>query len=207
MTFQNNKQQQDSNNYNYIKEYSTFEEGYAELISIIPEIKLYGGETALFESVVNKLMKTVQDNLPSVSNPNYPNTYSFSISAREVGFLTDDSLAFSWRVFINKRTDEKTYQFRVSFISLSMAKKKYIELLLNNGFTQLDPYKKQSRFWHQNSNRVVKPRPQQEEAKKDNSVVTESDVIAVFEESEIKPVENTEDQNNEQVVEEEKKTE
>lgn len=138
--------------FTYIKEFDNFSSGYEELISLIPQLEVYGGIVPAYDNVVTHMMKVITDNIPSPHNELYPNTLSFSISAKEVGFLTDDSLAFGWKIFINRKTDEMTYQFRVTFISLSMSKRTYIEKLISNKWKARDLVEKQSRFWHEASN-------------------------------------------------------
>jgi hypothetical protein len=98
------------------------------------------------------MTKVINENIPSPHNELYPNTLSFSISAKEVGFLTDDSLAFGWKIFINRKDGTISYQFRVTFISLSMSKRKYIERLISNKWKARDLVEKQSRFWHEATN-------------------------------------------------------
>lgn len=138
--------------YTYIKEFKTFAEGYKELTSLIPEVSMYGGEENTYDEVVQNLTNIICENIPSPNNENYPNTLSFSIASKEVGFLTDDSLAFGWKIFINKKDDSLVYQFRVTFITLSMSKRKYIEKITNNGWKEKDISGKQSRFWNDLSN-------------------------------------------------------
>lgn len=135
----------------YIKEFNTFEEGYKELATHIPNVRLYAvdSETATLEEVVIALTKTITDSIPSPSNENYPNTFSFSINAREVGFLTDDFMAFGWRIFIGKDERTLTYQFRVTFTTLSVSKRKQIDRLLSSGWKERDLSDKQSRFWNE----------------------------------------------------------
>lgn len=142
---------------NYIKEFTDFSEGYQELISFIPEVKLYAGTENSYNAVVQRILSTISDNIPSPKNPNFPNTISFSINSREVGLLTDDKIAFGWKIFFNKETATHTYQFRVTFLSVSMTKKKYVDALLNAGWEEFDfaaNNVKQSRFWYRlSSNR------------------------------------------------------
>ena len=135
----------------YIKEFDTFEEGYKQLSTLIPNVRCYAvdSSTATLEEVVVALTKTITDSIPSPLNENYPNTFSFSISAREVGFLTDDFMAFGWRIFIGKDEETLTYQFRVTFTTLSVSKRKQIDRLLSSGWKERDLSEKQSRFWNE----------------------------------------------------------
>lgn len=136
--------------YTYIKEFIEFGDGYKELVALIPNVGLYGGDTEMtMEGVVASLTKTINDNVPSPLNENYPNTFSFSINAREMGFLTDDGIAFGWRIFINKNDESLSYQFRVTFTSLSVSKRKQIDRLTSHGWKERDLSDKQSRFWNE----------------------------------------------------------
>ena len=135
--------------YTYIKEFADFGEGYKELISLIPDVSLYGGDSPVFEDVVNNLAKVITDNIPSPTNENYPNTFSFSISAKELGFLTDDAIAFGWRLFADtKNEDEFIYQFRITFLTLSISKRRQIDKIVQTGWKDRDLSDKQSRFWN-----------------------------------------------------------
>lgn len=138
--------------FTYIKEFDNFSSGYEELIKIIPQLEVYGGIVPAYDNVVMHMTKVINENIPSPYNELYPNTLSFSISAKEVGFLTDDSLAFGWKIFINHKDGSMSYQFRVTFISLSMSKRKYIEKLISNKWKARDLVEKQSRFWHEAAN-------------------------------------------------------
>ena len=155
MAINNNNNRFNNRSKNYIKEFTDFSEGYQELISLLPEVKLYAGTESSYEGVIQRILTTIGDNIPSAKNPNFPNTISFSINSREVGFLTDDKLAFGWKIFFNKETATHTYQFRITFLSVSMSKKKYIDGLINSGWQELDfssGNNKQSRFWFRLNN-------------------------------------------------------
>lgn len=138
--------------FTYIKEFDNFSSGYEELIKLIPQLEVYGGIVPAYDNVVMHMTKVINENIPSPYNELYPNTLSFSISAKEVGFLTDDSLAFGWKIFINHKDGSMSYQFRVTFISLSMSKRTYIEKLISNKWKARDLVEKQSRFWHEAAN-------------------------------------------------------
>lgn len=144
-----------TNSKNYIKEFDNFSEGYQELSSLLPEVKLYAGTETSYEGVIQRILGTISDNIPSPQNPNFPNTISFSINSREVGLLTDDKVAFGWRIFFNRENNSYIYQFRVTFLAVSMTKKKFIDALLDNGWIDFDfvaNNKQQSRFWHRINN-------------------------------------------------------
>lgn len=179
-----------TNSKNYIKEFDNFSEGYQELASLLPEVKLYAGSETSYDGVIQRILGTISDNIPSPQNPNFPNTISFSINSREVGLLTDDKVAFGWRIFFNRENNSYIYQFRVTFLAVSMAKKKFIDALLNAGWVDFDfiaNNKQQSRFWHKvnntrrnnnrqgnynRENRYNKPQDVQE----DNQEVTEEQI-------------------------------
>jgi hypothetical protein len=135
--------------FTYIKEFDNFSEGFEELTKLIPSISMYVGTVPAYDNVIQYMIKIINKNIPSPWNEQYPNTLSFSISAKEVGFLTDDSLAFGWKIFINHKDNSKVFQFRVTFISLSMTKKMYIEALTSNKWKARDLVEKQSRFWNE----------------------------------------------------------
>ena len=131
---------------NLTKTYKSFEDGYAELIKLIPEIKTYGGEDGIYESVIGNIIDTIHDNIPSHSNSSYPNTFSFSIDSHEVGLRTDAGMAFGWRTFFNKDSGEVVYKFRVSFITIPAHRKAIIQNMKDNGW-ELFETGRQSRFW------------------------------------------------------------
>lgn len=148
--------------FTYIKEYDNFEDGYNNMISVVPDIKMYAGENNNYDDVINSLLNTISESIPSPINPNFPNTMSFSINSKEVGFLTDDQLAFGWKIFLQKNNDSMAFQFRITFLSLSISKRKYIDVLLENGWKEKDLSDKQSRFWneiHTNSRPSYKDAP------------------------------------------------
>jgi len=93
------------------KQFETFKEGITDLVDTIPNIKEYIGLTTREKDVVTHLMGKVEDNFPSIYNPEYPATCAISISAVEVSFKTRGFYAFGWRV--NPNTG--VYSFRVSF--------------------------------------------------------------------------------------------
>lgn len=131
---------------NLAKTFETFEEGYAELIKIIPEIKEYGGDTIIYDVVIKKILETIGDNIPSPTNSNYPNTFSFSIESHEVGLKTDTNMAFGWRIAYVKESAKLVYKFRITFITVPTYRKTVVSALYDAGWTSLD-VRKQSRFW------------------------------------------------------------
>ena len=135
------------NTKNYLKQFESFSDGYSELIKIVPEIKAYGGDNPIYDVVIGNMLDTIKDNVPSPQNPNFPNTLSISVSSREVGFRTDDSLAFGWRIMFNRSAGKTIYQFRVTFITLSINKQEYVKALTDNEWKESELHK-QSRFWN-----------------------------------------------------------
>jgi len=123
---------------NYIKEFNTFEEGYTEMISILPSIKVYGGEVANYDIVVKKMMELIGENIPSPTNPNYPNTLAFTIKQNEVSFKTDDRIAFGWRILFDKESGNYKYQMRITFFAVSMSTRKYADALEEITDTEVD---------------------------------------------------------------------
>jgi hypothetical protein len=148
-TYNNNRR---SNPKNYVKEFTDFSKGYGEMISLVPEVKIYGGQDPDYNTVVQNLAKSIGENVPSYNNPNFPNTISFSVSSREVGFLTDERIAFGWRIYFNKDLGQRVYQMRVTFLSLSMSKRKYIDILEDNGWEENNEINKSSSFLRSISN-------------------------------------------------------
>lgn len=137
---------------NLTKTYKSFEDGYAELIKLIPEIKTYGGEDVIYEAVIGNIINTIHDNIPSHSSSSYPNTFSFSIDSHEVGIRTDAGMAFGWRTFFNKDSGEVVYKFRVSFITIPTHRKAIINNMKDNGWEVFETGR-QSRFWDKVDNR------------------------------------------------------
>jgi len=48
---------------NVIKTFESFSDGYAELLKYIPDIKVYGGEDLLHESVISSLLSVIGKNI------------------------------------------------------------------------------------------------------------------------------------------------
>jgi hypothetical protein len=157
-TFENRNYGNRENNFrrnnakNYVREFTDFSEGYSCMINLVPEVKLYGGDEADYDTVVQKLANSIIENIPTYDNPNYPNTLSFSISSREVGFLTDEKLAFGWRVYFSRELNSRIYQMRITFLNFSMSKRKYIKILEENGWQENEDIAKTSSFIRSISN-------------------------------------------------------
>lgn len=146
----------------YFKDFDKFEDGYNELINTIPEFKVYGGDMATVESVVRSICSITSENVPSISNPSYPNTIAISISAKEVGVLTDEAIAFGWRIAFNKELNKHVYRFRVTFLSKSMNRRMQIKTIMDLGWNyRQNDIKNQNSFWNgvqhnNNTKRFVK---------------------------------------------------
>ena len=80
----------------YVKSFDSFEDGYQEVITLNPELVNYLGTNNEYNAVVQHILKIVSTSVPSVNNPNYPNTVSLSIDSNEVGFKTDANVALGW---------------------------------------------------------------------------------------------------------------
>ena len=145
----NNRKVKKSTSVNLIKTFDNFEDAYTEVIKYVPELKTYCGETPFFNAVVNEMLNSISENIPSSNNENYPNLLSLSIDAHEVGFKTDAGMALGWREAFNKETASIQYRFRVTFISIPSFRKVTIENMKNDGWVEADfNAAKQSRFWN-----------------------------------------------------------
>lgn len=131
----------------YIKSFDSFEDGFSEIIKFNPELKNYCGDTPIYESVIAAITSAIQDNVPSPTNPNYPNTFSFSINSNEVGFKTDINIALGWKISYSYRTGKTYYNFRISFISIPTYKNNIITEMESVGWKKLEKRDHQNRFW------------------------------------------------------------
>lgn len=130
------------------KEFKEFEDGILNLLSMVPDLKYYIGNKTEEKAVILELLDVIKEDIPFVTNDNYPNTFSFTISAREVGFKTDDGYAFGWRVWVDKNSNRIIgYQFRITFINLSRSRKSIVEELISNGWKEKSSEEIQSKFW------------------------------------------------------------
>lgn len=132
---------------NLSKTFNKFEDGYLELIKLVPEAKAYGGDSSFYESVIGNILNTIRDNIPSTSNRNYPNTFSFSIDSHEVGLRTDAGMAFGWRTYFDRDAGEVIYKFRISFITVPTHRKLIIQNMKEEGW-EIFETNTQSRFWN-----------------------------------------------------------
>lgn len=114
---------------NLMKSFSSFEEGYTEMIKLFPDIKTYGGETPLYASVIGNILNSIKDDIPSLQNSKYPNTFSFSIDSHEVGLKTGSDLAFGWRSYFDRDAGKVVYKFRITFITLNNYKRNTIRTM------------------------------------------------------------------------------
>lgn len=146
----------DYNSTNYIKEFENFEDGYNEMISILPSVKIYGGDLANYDIVVKKLLDIIGENIPSPANPNFPNTLALTIKQNEVSFRTDDRIAFGWKIFFNKESGKHIYQMRVTFLSISMSTRKYADAFVESNWVLKEEFEKE-RFQRSNSNHNKRP--------------------------------------------------
>lgn len=134
------------NTVNLVKSFDTFEDGYAEITRLLPEIKTYCGDTIMHNAVVGNILDTIKDNIPSTTNENYPNTLSFSIDAHEVGLKTDAGMAFGWRISFDRDAGKTIYKFRITFITVPQYRKATLSAMKDAGWTTTT-FTTQSRFW------------------------------------------------------------
>ena len=148
---------------NLTKTFDTFEDAYTTVIKAIPELKAYCGDTAIEAAVLKAMMNSIANNIPSISNENYPNTLSFSINSKEVGFKTDSNIALGWRTVFDRKSASIKYKFRITFISVPAFRKVTIEEMKEDNWKEIDPTK-QSRFWNDTEGRSFNKFEKQDEA-------------------------------------------
>jgi len=128
---------------NNFKQFTTFEDGITELCKLVPDVTKYTKYTKTEQEVSSKLMECIKDNYPTVYSPEYPATYSLSISAREVGFKTRSFFAFGWKILISPKDNTVTYGFRISFSDFkNIFNNKTEELLATNGWASIPTIKR-----------------------------------------------------------------
>lgn len=148
---------------NLTKTFDAFEDAYTEVIKAIPELKAYCGDTAIEAAVLKAMMNSIVNNIPSISNENYPNTLSFSINSKEVGFKTDSNIALGWRTVFDRKSASIKYKFRITFISVPAFRKVTIEEMKQDNWKEIDPTK-QSRFWNDTEGKTFNKFEKQDEA-------------------------------------------
>lgn len=159
---------------NLTKDFKSFEDGYIELIKLVPDIKAYGGETAIYEAVIGNILDTLRNNVPSTTNPNYPNTFSFSIDSHEFGLRTDAGMAFGLRTYYDRDAGEVVYRFRVTFISVPTHRKIIIQSMKDEGWTTFEVNQNQSRFWNRVERRSRNFAPVAEQEQDQQSTIEEA---------------------------------
>lgn len=122
----------------YVKRFETFKEGFSEIIKFNPELKNYCGRDPIAINVIAAMLNSVKDNIPTTDNPNYPNTLSLSIDAKEVGFKTDINIAIGWRTEYFFREGKTYYNFRISFFTIPTYKKSIIEEMVQSGWKKIE---------------------------------------------------------------------
>ena len=122
----------------YVKKFETFKEGFSEIIKFNPELKNYCGRDPIAINVIAAMLNSVKDNIPTTDNPNYPNTLSLSIDAKEVGFKTDINIAIGWRTEYFFREGKTYYNFRISFFTIPTYKKSIIEEMVQSGWKKIE---------------------------------------------------------------------
>jgi len=105
-----------NDNKHFVKTFEKFEEGIESLLTVLPNLSGYIGDVKEEKAVIESLMDQIRNSIPTIYNPEYPATYAFSVSSREVGFRTRNNIAFGWRVLIDRETSVVTYEFRITII-------------------------------------------------------------------------------------------
>lgn len=103
-----------------IKSFASFDQGVAEIINIVDYLGKYltdekGNMITNHNDLVCHLMNIIGSSVPSIENPDYPNTYSFDINSREVSFNIPKSISFGWKSFVEEGGNI-IYIFRISNI-------------------------------------------------------------------------------------------
>lgn len=177
----------------YLKSFDTFEEGYSEVLKFNPEIKNYCGDTPIYDAVISSMMESIKNDIPSPSNPNYPNTLSLSIDSGEVGFKTDINVAIGWRIAYNYHEAKSFYKFRITFISIPVYKKDVINEMEEAGWSKLDPdHFKQKKYWDKVEGKPKFKNNKKKFFNKKNDKHQEQKEEVIEEEKSEKPVETSE---------------
>ena len=138
----------------YVKRFETFKEGFSEIIKFNPELKNYCGRDPIAVNVIAAMLNSVKDNIPTTDNPNYPNTLSLSIDAKEIGFKTDINIAIGWRTEYFFREGKTYYNFRISFFTIPTYKKSIIEEMVQSGWKKIERGNGyHSHFWDKTSDK------------------------------------------------------
>ena len=138
----------------YVKRFETFKEGFSEIIKFNPELKNYCGRDPIAVNVIAAMLNSVKDNIPTTDNPNYPNTLSLSIDAKEIGFKTDINIAIGWRTEYFFREGKTYYNFRISFFIIPTYKKSIIEEMVQSGWKKIERGNGyHSHFWDKTSDK------------------------------------------------------
>ena len=138
----------------YVKRFETFKEGFSEIIKFNPELKNYCGRDPIAVNVITAMLNSVKDNIPTTDNPNYPNTLSLSIDAKEIGFKTDINIAIGWRTEYFFREGKTYYNFRISFFTIPTYKKSIIEEMVQSGWKKIERGNGyHSHFWDKTSDK------------------------------------------------------
>lgn len=138
----------------YVKRFETFKEGFSEIIKFNPELKNYCGRDPIAINVIGAMLNSVKDNIPTTDNPNYPNTLSLSIDAKEIGFKTDINIAIGWRTEYFFREGKTYYNFRISFFTIPTYKKSIIEEMVQSGWKKIERRNGyHSHFWDKTSDK------------------------------------------------------
>lgn len=138
----------------YVKRFETFKEGFSEIIKFNPELKNYCGRDPIAVNVIAAMLNSVKDNIPTTDNPNYPNTLSLSVDAKEIGFKTDINIAIGWRTEYFFKEGKTYYNFRISFFTIPTYKKSIIEEMVQSGWKKIERGNGyHSHFWDKTSDK------------------------------------------------------
>lgn len=130
------------------KDFKNFEDGIIHLLEVMPDLKYYIGSQVDERSIIIELLNVIKEDIPFVTNENYPNTFSLTVSAEKVEFKTDEGYSFGWNTYTNNNT-MIGYQFILSFINLSRSRRGIVEELISNGWEEKTT---ENKIWRENNN-------------------------------------------------------
>jgi hypothetical protein len=106
-------------NITYCKTFESFNQGLSELVTISNTIaKLFPEEIHTHEQAVSFLIRIVYENIPSITNEEYPNFYAIDLSADKCSFRTPHHVSFGWKIYANQTTEsvKYLYKFKIDLI-------------------------------------------------------------------------------------------
>lgn len=112
----------------FSKTFTTFETGIKVLVELMPDLSYYLNPNLSYFDEVTLLLDIIKDNIPSMEDPEYPNTLSMNISAEEVSFKTDDGIIFGWKANYHDKSKEIiSYDFNITFLNIPRSKQRIID--------------------------------------------------------------------------------